>query len=87
MFSDILLLKYKNCRKNLNEDQRRGRPEASNRAELVKKSVHFTTRTLAEALNTSKNTIWRILSRDLDKREIFVRYVPHKLIGDQIAYK
>ena len=40
---------------------------------------NFTTRMLAEELNTSKNTIWRILTEDLGKRKVCARFVPHQL--------
>ena len=61
--------RFKNGRVDLNDDVRPGRPEVSNRAELVEKvceiiiiDANFTTRMLAEDLYTSKNTIWRILT-------------------------
>lgn len=57
--------------------QRTGRPEASNRAEFVERvfaiigtDTNFTTRLLAEELNTSKNSIWRILTEVLSKRKV-----------------
>ena len=34
---------------------------------------------MAEELNTSKNTIWRILTEDLGKRKVCARFVPHQL--------
>ena len=56
------------------------------RAELVEKvreiigiDANFTTRMLAEELNTSKNTIWRILTEDSGKRKVCARFVPHQL--------
>ena len=57
--------RFKNGREDLNDDLRPGRPEVSNRAELVEKvreiigiDANCTTRMLTEELNTSKNTIW-----------------------------
>ena len=41
--------------------------------------ANFTTRMLFEELSTSKNTIWRILTEDLDKRKVCARFVPHQL--------
>ena len=38
---------------------------------------------LAEELNTSKNTIWRIITEDLGKRKVGARFVPHQLNEDQ----
>ena len=78
--------RFKNGNENLNDDLRPGRPEASNGAEMVEKvreiigiDANFTTRMLAEELNTSKNTIWRILTEDLGKRKVCERFVPHEL--------
>ena len=55
-------------------------------AELVEKvrkiigiDANFTTRMQAEELNTSKNTIWRILTEDLGKRKVCARFVSHQL--------
>ncbi|CAD6999217.1 unnamed protein product [Ceratitis capitata] len=82
--------RFKNGREDLNGDPRAGRPETSNRAELVEKvreifgiDANFTTRMLTEELNTSKNTIWRILTEDLGKRKVCARFVPHELNDDQ----
>ena len=82
--------RFKNGREDLNDDLRPGRPEVSNRAELVEKvheligiDANLTTRMLAEELNTSKNTIWRILTKDLGKRKVFARFVSHQLNEDQ----
>ena len=68
--------RFKNGREDLNNDLRPGRPKVSNRAELVEKvreiigiDANFTTRMFAEELNTSKNTIWRILTEELGKKK------------------
>ena len=78
--------RFKNGRDDLNDDPRPGRPEASNRAELVEKvrdiiaiDANFTVRVLAEKLNSSCCTIYTILTEDLGKRKVFVRFVPHQL--------
>ena len=78
--------RFKNGREDLNDDVRPGRPEASNRAELMEKvreiigiDANFTTRILAEELNTNKNTIWRILTKDLGKRKVCARFISHQL--------
>ena len=83
--------RFKNGLEDLNDDLRPGRPEVSNRAELVEKDreiigidANFTTKMSAAELNTSKNTIWRILSEDLGKRKVCARFVvPHQLNEDQ----
>ena len=78
--------RFKNGRDDLNDDPRPGRPEASNRAELVGKvrkiiaiDANFTVRMLAEELNLSYCTIYIILTEDLGKRKVFARFVPHQL--------
>ncbi|CAD6997074.1 unnamed protein product [Ceratitis capitata] len=82
--------RFKNGREDSNDDPRAGRPETSNRAELVEKvreiigiDANFATKMLAEELNTRKNTIWRILTEDLGKRKVCARLVPHELNEDQ----
>ncbi|XP_065650402.1 protein GVQW3-like [Hydra vulgaris] len=83
-------IRFKNGREDSNDDLRPCCQEASNRAELVEKvreiigiDANFTTRMLAKEINTSKNTIWRILSQDLGKRKVCARFVPHELYDDQ----
>ena len=56
--------RFKNGREDLNDDLRPGRPEVSNRAELVEKvrdiigiDTNLTTKMLDQELNTGKNTI------------------------------
>ena len=69
---------FKNGRDDLNDGPRPGRPEASNRPELVEKiceiiaiDANFTVRMLAEELNLSYCTIYTILTEDLGKRKLF----------------
>ena len=78
--------RFKNGRDDLNDDPRPGRPEASNRAELVEKvreiiaiNANFTVKMLAEELNSSYCTIYIILTEDLGKIKVFARFVPHQL--------
>ena len=78
--------RFKNGRDDLNDDLRSGRPEASNRAELVEKvreiiamDANFPVRMLAEELNSSYCTIYTILTENLDKRKVCARFVPHQL--------
>ena len=67
-------------------DPRPGRPEASNRAELVEKlreiiaiDVNFTVRMLAEELNSSYCTIYTILTEDFGQRKVCALFVQHQL--------
>ena len=82
--------RFNNGREDLNDDPRPGRSEVSNRDELVEKvreiigiDANFTTRMVAEELNTSKNTIWRILTENLGKIKVCARFVPHQLNKEQ----
>ena len=76
--------RFKNDRDDLNDDPRPGRPEASNRAELVEKvreiiaiDANFTVRMLAEKFNLSYCTIYTILTKDLGKRKVFAHVLFH----------
>ena len=60
-----LFTQFKNGRDDLNDDPRLGRPEASNRAELVEK--------------VRESTIYIILTEDLGIKKVCVRFVPHQL--------
>ena len=78
--------RFKNSRDDLNDDPRLGRPEASNRSELVKKvreiiaiDANFTVRMLPEELHSPYCTIYTILNEDLGKRKVCARFVPHQL--------
>ena len=82
--------RFKNGRDDLNDDPRPGRPEASNRAELVEKvreiiaiGANFTVRMLAEELNSSNCTIYTILTGDLGKRKVCAGFGPYQLNDDQ----
>ena len=86
--------RFKNGRDDLNDDPKPGRPEASNRAELVEKvreiiaiDANFTVRMLAEELNSSYCTIYTILTKDLGKRKVCARFVPHQLNEDQTSQR
>ena len=78
--------RLKNGRDDLNDDPRPGRPESSNRTELVEKvreiiaiDANFTVRMLAEKFNLSYCTIYTILTEDLGKKKVCSRFVPHYL--------
>ena len=82
--------RFKNGCDDLNDDPRPGRSEASNRAKLVGKvreiiaiDTNLRVRMLTEELNSSYCTIYTKLARDLGKRKVCARIVPHKLNEDQ----
>ena len=62
------LTRFKNGRDDLNEDTRPGRPEASNRAELVEK--------VREIIAIDANFIVRILAKELNS---FLLYNLHNI--------
>lgn len=83
-------MRFKNGREDLNDDPKPGRPEARNHAELVEKvreiiavDGNMTVKMLAEELNSTTFTIWTILTKDLGKRKVCARFVPHQLNKDQ----
>lgn len=45
---------------------------------IIGNNVNFTTRTFAEELKTTKNTIWRILTAD-SKKGVCACFVSHEL--------
>ena len=81
-----VVLKFTRGLHGLNNDPRLGRPEASNRAELVEKvreiiaiNANFTVRMLAEELNSFYCTTYTILTEYLGKRKVCARFVSHQL--------
>ena len=74
-------IRFQNGLADLNDDPRPGRPEPSNRAELVEKvreiiaiDANFTVRMLTEELNSSYCTIYTILTENLGKRKVCARF-------------
>ena len=72
--------RFKNGRDDLNDDPRPGRPEASNRAELMEKvreiiaiNANFTVRMLEEELNSSYCTIYTISTKRHGKSYTSIR--------------
>lgn len=82
--------RFKGGREDLNDDERSGRPENKNRNELVQKireiiaiDGNFTVRMLAEELGINRETVRQILTKDLGKKKVCARFVPHELNEDQ----
>jgi len=78
--------------KELVEDDERGARPKSTRtevniaafADLVKKNGRrIASRTTAESLNIPKTVVLRILKKDLGKRKLCARFVPHSLTPEQ----
>lgn len=51
---------------------------------IVMQDRQITTRLLAESLEACKEATMLILERDLQKRKVFSRFVPHFLTAEQI---
>lgn len=82
--------RFQDGRDALEDDPKPGRPKNKNRDELVEKvremiayDANSTVRWIAEELNTTKDMIHEILTKDLNKRKVCARFVPHALNEDQ----
>jgi hypothetical protein len=52
-------------------------------ADLVKNDRRIVSRMIAESLNIPKTVVLRILKKDLGKRKLCARFVPHSLTPEQ----
>ena len=82
--------RFKDGRENINDDPKSGRPKTATTDELVEKvreiiaiDSNVTCRMLAEEFGVSKDTIYDILTKNLNRRKVCARFVPHKLMEDQ----
>lgn len=78
--------RFQDGRDALEDDPKPGRPKNKNRDELVEKvremiayDANSTVRWIAEELNTTKDMIHEILTKDLNKRKVCARFVLHIL--------
>ena len=77
-------------RKDVRRYQRSGRPSISRTADnteqvkkLVRADCRLTVRMIASELSISKETVWRIITKDLGVRRICAKMVPKLLLDDQ----
>ena len=73
----------------MKDDARSGRPSTARTDEnvesvrLLTEDRHATLQMIADRLNIGKETVRRIVTEDLGKRKICVRFVPHALTTEQ----
>ena len=81
---------FRDGREGVKDDDRSGRPSTARTDENVE-SVHrlltedrrTTPQMIADRLNIGKETVRRIVTEDLGKRKICMRFVPHALTREQ----
>jgi len=74
----------------INDDPKTGRPKTSTHERSVKHVADFlaqnrlaTCEEMSQATGISPTSVFRILTKDLQKRKICARCVPHRLICEQ----
>ncbi|XP_075230279.1 protein GVQW3-like [Lycorma delicatula] len=85
---------FKNKREFVEDEPRVGRPVSARADENVEKAkeivandIRITTRMLAVKLGVGKETAESILEKDLHKRKIYSRFVPHSLTKEQRQHR
>jgi hypothetical protein len=84
--------KFRECRENVEYDERSGRPKAVRTPDMIETvqqliSTHsrMTLRMMKEVLEITREIIRKILMEDLGKRKICARSVPQYLPDEQIS--
>ena len=82
--------RFRDGRKDVKDDVRSGRPSTARTDEnvefvrrLLTEGRRTTLQVIADRLNIGKETVRRIVTEDLGKRKICVRFVPHALTIEQ----
>ena len=82
--------RFKEGRGEIEDDPRFGRPSTSRTAENIehmKQMVHanrrLTVRMIAEELSINKDTVWSIITENLEMCKVFAKMVPKLLSKDQ----
>ena len=82
--------RFKEGRQEVEDDPRSGRPSTSRTAdniEHVKQMVHadrrLTVRMIAEELSINKDTVWSIITENLERRKVCAKMIPKLLSEDQ----
>jgi len=78
--------RFRDARELVEDDERDSRPRSTRTevnitavADLVKNDCRIASRMIAESLNISKTVVLRILKKNLGKRKLCARFVPHSL--------
>jgi len=80
---------FRDGRKDMKDNARSGRPSTARTDEnvesvrLLTEDRRTTLQIIADRLNIGKETVCRIVSKDLGKRKICSRFVPHPLTTEQ----
>ena len=84
------LFRFWDARELVEDNERGGAPKSTRTevnisavADLVKKDRRIAIRMIAESLNIPKTVVLRILKKDLGKRKLCARYVPHCMPPEQ----
>ena len=82
--------RFRDGREDVKDDARSGRPSTDRTDEnvesvrrLLTEDRRTTLQIIADRLNIGKETVCRIVSKDLGKRKICSRFVPHPLTTEQ----
>ena len=77
-------------RESVTDEERSGRPATSRTEENIAKIPHIvhenrqlTVRSIAEQVNTDRETVRKILTEDLDMRKVCAKMVPKKVTEEQ----
>jgi len=83
-------VRFREGRESLEDEPQLGQPVFTGTIENMEKThttvmqdKDITTRLLAECLGVNKEATRKILERDLQKRKIYSRFVPHSLTAEQ----
>jgi len=82
--------RFRDGRELVEDDGKGGRPKSTRTevniavvADLVKHDIRIASRMIVESLNIPKTAVLRILKKDLEKRKLCARFVPHSLTPKQ----
>jgi transposase len=82
--------RFQDGREDVNDNARSGRPSTARTDENVESVRHLLTedrcttlQMIADRFNIGKETVRRIVTEDLGKRNICTRFVPHALTAEQ----
>ena len=82
--------RFKEGREEVEDDPRSGRPSTSRTADniervkqMVRADHRLTMRMIAEELSINKDTVWSIITENLEMRKVCTKMVPKLLSEDQ----
>jgi len=82
--------RFSEGRESVTDEERSGRPETSRTEEniakirqIVRENRRLTVRSIAEQVNTNRETVRKILTEVLDMRKVCAKMVPKELTEEQ----